>query len=62
MTFHEKYDPVSKQTAGKFLNHRILIGKKDDIKQIQACLNENVTGDFELMLKEEATDIVVEKK
>ena len=58
MTFNQIYDPKTEKMIGKWINHRILIGNKPDIKAIKAILNENIIGDFEILLKEERTDLV----
>jgi hypothetical protein len=61
MTFHEIYDPKKNESSarGRWINHRILTGEKDNIKTLEAILNEKVKGDFELQVKKEATNIVV---
>ena len=59
MTFHEIHDPKTNSAQSRWINHRILIGEKDSIKAIQGILSDRVTGDFELQVKKEATNIVV---
>ena len=58
MTFHEMYDPKTEEMIGKWLNHRILMGTKADMNAIKAILNERVQGEFEIVMKEERTDLV----
>jgi len=54
MTHEEEYDAKTGKMSGKFLNHRVLMGKQEQIDDLKKLFEEEVKGDFTVRLQEKA--------
>jgi len=52
MVYEETYNVSTKKSLVDWKNYRVLVGKQDAIDACKKAIDENVTGDYEVVLRE----------
>lgn len=55
MVYEETFNVATEKSTIDWKNYRVLVGPKDAIDECKKQIEENLKGDFEVVLREHAT-------